>query len=424
MSSLLTLPPDMVHVVLQQLDERSLVRAAGTCRLFGSLSDSVARARCAAERGRWSQGFSWRIQLLGERCGRAFRPCTRVLHQLGSAGTRRRSQGCFNKPVAVTGLSANRIVVCNAGSRCLTIVSLASGALLETLSIDGVPGGLCALDQPDVVAVSVQGTAESGDPLPGVGNPRHRIEAYSVPAAGPAMHMWTHDATELAYPNGMAASAARGELFVADWNHHRVAVVVAAAGWSAHTAHPHEDVLPSEQDWRPCDIAPLPMRACVPSHAAHLPDVPEIGALAVADYYGKEVRIYRHGVYPSLTAPDGPRRVCWVIGGLGTKRRARAAALERPSSLAVEACGEDWARVLVAETGAMCVSVFHAWQACSGGQYQDRYLSRHLCDIGVEQLGSGLHAPLRGEWGWLGVARMPTGDIVVSDCDNNCLMIL
>ena len=41
-----------------------------------------------------------------------------------------------------------------------------------------------------------------------------------------------------------------------------------------------------------------------------------------------------------------------------------------------------------------------------------------------ELLGSGLHAPMRGEWGWLGVARMPNGDIVVSDCDHDCVMIL
>ena len=423
MSPLLMLPPEVIRIMLQQLDERSLIRISGACRHFANLSDSVARAHCAAERGRWSQGFSWRIQLIGERGGRAFRPCNKALHQIGSAGTRRSAQGYFNKPVAVTSLSGNRIVVCNAGSQCLTIVSLANGALLETVGIDGVPGGVCQLGQPDVVAVSVQGTAESGDALPGVGNPRHRIEAYSLPVAGPVVHVWTHDATELAYPNGMASSAAKSELFVADWNHHRVAVIGASADWSAHTPHSHDDVLPSEQGWRPCDVALLPMRACIPTHAPHLSNAPEAGALAIADYYRKEVRIYRHGVYPSLTAPDS-RRVCWVIGRLGTKRRDRAATLERPSSLAVEVCGEDWARVLVAETGAMCISVFHVWQACSNGQYQDQYFSRHLCDIGVEQLGSGLHAPLRGEWGWLGVTRTPKGDIVVSDCDNNCLMIL
>ena len=50
--------------------------------------------------------------------------------------------------------------------------------------------------------------------------------------------------------------------------------------------------------------------------------------------------------------------------------------------------------------------------------------STHLCDICVEQIGSGLHAPARGLWGWLGIACAPNGDIVVSDCDNNCLLVI
>ena len=45
----------------------------------------------------------------------------------------------------------------------------------------------------------------------------------------------------------------------------------------------------------------------------------------------------------------------------------------------------------------------------------------HVCDIGVEQLGTGLHQPQRSLWSWLGVDVTEDGDIVVADMDQNVL---
>lgn len=431
------LPAELVLIVLMRLDERSLVHLAAVCRSLADISDSVAEAQCAAGRGQWSQGLSWRLQLCGERRGRLFRASNKVLQQLGSSGTRRKASSQFQKPVAVASLSEGRIVVCNSGSRSLGILKIATGALMESVPIDGVPGGVCLLDpQSDLVAISVQGTAESGGSLPGVQNPHHRVEAYSLPLAEPATLLWVHDTTQLSYPNGLAVTPLaphyhRRNLLISDWNHHRVAAIRCTdeGDWREPPlpgfAHdPYEAVVPSDEHhperrgWRPCDVAILPTREGERSDARFAETAPY--AVAVADYYGKAVHIYLHGV--SLFHEPH----CERIGELGAKRRGRASALDRPSGLAVEVSGGDWARLLVAETGGMCVSVFHVWheRPKTGLANRVAYCSRHLCDIGVEQLGSGLHAPMRGEWGWLGVARMPNGDVVVSDCDHDSVLIL
>lgn len=75
-----------------------------------------------------------------------------------------------------------------------------------------------------------------------------------------------------------------------------------------------------------------------------------------------------------------------------------------------------WGRiVLVAEAGAMCVSVFRiaVGRSC--------IMSEHVCDICVGQLGTGMHAPHLGKYSWLSIDVTKEGDIVVADCDKNCL---
>ena len=47
--------------------------------------------------------------------------------------------------------------------------------------------------------------------------------------------------------------------------------------------------------------------------------------------------------------------------------------------------------------------------------------SVHLCDIAVEQLGTGLHKPQAGVWSWLACDATPEGDVYVADCDNACV---
>ena len=48
-------------------------------------------------------------------------------------------------------------------------------------------------------------------------------------------------------------------------------------------------------------------------------------------------------------------------------------------------------------------------------------LATYLCDIGTEQLGTGVHAPLKGQWSWLGLAVTEEGDVVVADMDQACV---
>ena len=175
---------------------------------------------------------------------------------------------------------------------------------MESVPIDGVPGGVCLLDpQSDLVAISVQGTAESGGSLPGVQNPHHRVEAYSLPLAEPATRLWVHDTTQLSYPNGLAVTPLaphyhRRNLLISDWNHHRVAAIRCTdeGDWREPPlpgfAHdPYEAVVPSDEHhperrgWRPCDVAILPTREGERSDARFAETAPY--AVAVADLESK-----------------------------------------------------------------------------------------------------------------------------------------
>ena len=65
-----------------------------------------------------------------------------------------------------------------------------------------------------------------------------------------------------------------------------------------------------------------------------------------------------------------------------------------------------------------------AAKSAGGGGVTARSEWSHLCDIGVEQLGSGLHQPLKGVWSWLGLAVTERGDVVVADMDGGCVYLL
>jgi hypothetical protein len=418
------LPVELFRVVLTFLDPHSLTRVGASCRDLESLSNEVAQASCKNDqKALWCLSMSWRVQLWSECYGRMFRPSTKILRQHGSAGTRRAaasSARTLNKPVAVAVLPGGRAAVCNFGSRSVSVMNLVNGCCLGAFKVDGAPSGItlleCHLAGVALIAVSLQGTAESGEVLPGVVNPIHRVEAYAIPhslAVGEirVQRLWVSEGVELSYPNGVAACPS-GWLYVSSWNDHRVVALDTSSVWGATATTLDGASLAASNGAaldRPADVVALPC-----SYDGQGP------TLAVADYYGKAVQLY----HPS----DDPLDGFTMCGTVGAKRRSRQSpSLSRPSSLAVAGHGPDWARLLIAETGAMCISVFHISREESRlprAHGLARFCSRHICDICVEQVGSGLHAPQRGLWGWLGVACAPSGDVVVSDCDNDCLLVI
>ena len=164
------------------------------------------------------------------------------------------------------------------------------------------------------------------------------------------MRLWVHDTANLSYPNGLTASKFSHEIFISSWNDHRVVSLSnpSLQGLTQSSGITYFASQPSAAVDRPADVALLPH--------------PEIGpAVAVADYYGKSVQLFT--AIPS--GPGGSVPSGTPCGTIGVKRRSRTPCLDRPSSLAVQPRGlwqdEDggWARLLVAETGGMCVSVFH-----------------------------------------------------------------
>ena len=345
----------------------------------------------------------------------------RVSHQLGSAGTRRTPRTrTFDKPTAVVALPGERALVANSGSHCLTVVSLVSGATILMLPLDGVPCGVCLMprvarsagDAAEVVVVSVQGESESGVPEPGVINTAHRLEAYDLCAPGaPRLWVYTPAMPPLSYPNGIAFSPELDALHVCDWNNHRVLTLrMAESGQPIRRDVVHDepdDVAVLDQRWRPADVAVLPLPVAG-------------GIIACVDYYGNAARLFVRGVGSAQYAE---------CAAVGAKRRSRKPCLERPSGIAVDpsstlSSGSDRVRILISETGAQCISVFEIRLLTAEAMPQVQLSCSHLCDMGVEQLGSGLHAPLRGLWGWLGISCTAAGDVLVADCDNRCLLVL
>ena len=311
------LPIELLRGVLASLPARDLSRFAATCRAHEDLTDGVARARCAAvgvaTKGLWCDG-SWRVQL----AGRGFRRNScRVLRQLGSAGTRHsRQPRQFSKPTAIAELPDGRAVVCNLGSRCLTVVRLRDGATLLSIPVDGVPAGVaCLPGRSDAVVVAVQGQAESGESISGVVNPTHRIEIHSLAdaaAQGGGTLLWSEAGRAgLEYPNGLAFNLA-GHLIATDWNNHRIAELQLPPPFGDAGAE-HADsllwALLANGEGRPSDVVLLPGLSPGVCAAAGHEEV-----LAVADYYSQAVRLY---VYVRSLAYTGYLR----CGRVGSKAR-------------------------------------------------------------------------------------------------------
>jgi hypothetical protein len=220
---LLRLPSEILRRLLNFLLVRELCTAGCTCRALAQISDDLARELCGDVRGLWSQGKSWRVQLAGRR----YRTGQRVLHQYGSAGTRRGRGQIVKSPAAVAAVSDRVVAVADAGSCRVELLELESGSVVHSVPVDGVPTGVCMIPHNllswaaghaprDVLAVVVQGEHESGEALPGVSDARHRIELSPLPPllnAVPPQPPLAGDDVEwkttwsvagLSYPNGAA----------------------------------------------------------------------------------------------------------------------------------------------------------------------------------------------------------------------------
>ena len=174
------------------------------------------------------------------------------------------------------------------------------------------------------------------------------------------------------------------------------------------------------------------------------------GVLAVSDFYGGAVHIFARPSLPhawhdeadyahAITMGMGSVRPLHMNHCLTLRPQAsRRKALDKPSGLAVDATRargnteRPTLRLLVAETGAMLISVFslnlvrrpatpdggsrHVVASCWGPSFVSW---SHVCDIAVEQLGTGIHRPLAGQWSWLGLDVTDAGDVVVVDMDRS-----
>lgn len=430
MCMILRLPPELLRAVVEAAAD-SLIVLATCCRLLCDLTDSVARELSGAEaKGLWCEALSWRAMYYGRR----MRSSTRVRKQLGLAGSTRsarRAGQAFSRPTAIA-CFGDEAAVCNAQARTIAVVSLRSGDVKQTVAVDGVPCGICALPEacggpargrnaPFAFAVAVQGVDESGEAIAGVSNSSHRVERFwlggEAGAAEDAALPWQDASAELSFPTGLCATlrparspeagsareggtaggAADGleerlEVHCADWNHHRYACMrpfVRSAPlyqvvcWELRG----DQWLGAQQFARPADVAAV-----------------SEGIVAMVDYYGGGL---------------------WLIGevmaggGWGVLRCDRGAAkgkFDRPSGVVAD----RWGRLLVAEAGAMRVSVLRVRPPTA----EAAAAVEHACDICTEQLGTGLHAPTRGEWSWLALDCTAAGDIVVADCDNNCVHVI
>ena len=152
------------------------------------------------------------------------------------------------------------------------------------------------------------------------------------------------------------------------------------------------------------------------------------GVLAVSDFYGAARCTFSRGrACRTRGTTRGGLRPC-DHHGTGSVRphmnhcltlrpqASRRKALDKPSGLAVDATRarsnteRPTPRLPVAETGAMLISLFSlnlvrrpatpdAAAAVVASCWGPSFVSwSHVCDIAVEQLGTGIHRPLAGQW--------------------------
>jgi len=298
------------------------------------------------------------------------------------------------------------------------------GARLErSAPVDGAPCGICSAPwggEP-ACAVTVQGEDESGQPLPGVADPSHRVVLIGLRSGRVTPAGGNDGSAMLSYPNGLCAlpptwhawsDAPRLDrparlLACTDWNHSRVVLwgVDDPAGAARYLARGDGGGgIDAGGFRRPSDIVRFELGGGGGGGVAdHF--------LAVADYYSNQVHFFAAGSNRGEVAP---------CGCLRQARRGRP--LDRPSGVAVlrpPECTSSGVFLLVAEAGAMCVSVFRVARR-DGGEPVCTHVAS-LCD---ELLGTGRHRPELGLWSWLSVACSRAGDIWVTDADNGCVYLV
>lgn len=475
---------------------RDLCSAAAACKVLAAASDEVARAACHARglprKGLWCAKLSWRAMLHG----RTYRAGMRIRKQLTAAGSSRTRARAASKPVAIAALPGGRAAVCCQHTRQVALLDLVSGVTLRTLRVDGLPCGICTLgpERPHSVAVTVQGAAESGAALPGVHNAADRIEFFylgdeppdehddrQVPRAlrrwdGQTYHTWSDEVTsaiEIAYREHLSNSSASWPLFEVpperlhypnglalvpdEWVSNRTArgnfyypkppvePFFAVANWNAEEVSFLSS--PSNRDAirlncgfpQTSESKPTPYNR--PSDVAFLHDG---SSMVVSDFYGGCVWLH----CTMWFFGDGTGQLFDVEPVRVLPSRGRRS-MARPSGLAVDPSSGC---LLVAEAGAMCISVFagtvqwahqpsgpppgsppeelddELWpQWCAAAMRHEGHrppFLLHLCDICIEQLGTGLHKPLSGEWSWLGVSVSEEGDVIVADCDRDAVYLV
>ena len=163
--------------------------------------------------------------------------------------------------------------------------------------------------------------------------------------------------------------------------------------------------------------------------------VSDLQLVAVADFYGGAVRLF--------SATDG----FGYVGSLRRGRGKRGAKLKRPSGVAWDPSS---GLLVVAESGARRLSIFRVvvtidavFASAAINPYLNRLSSSnlddddispptmgtcarsvHLCDVCADQLGSAVHAPLKGAWAWLAVDVSNEGEVYVADMDNACVHVV
>ena len=441
---LLSLPPELITLVVSHLAKPSeLVHLAATATVFARITDEVARERCSSvtRKGLWCAGASWRVQS----CGRSYRSTTRVRKHFCTAGIGRRSippsEQALVKPTACCVLADGQtVVVCDVGNRSLVFIDLASGDVLGRFAVDGLPTGIVALQESSPehsvfeLAVVIQAMNEDGSALDGVSNAHHRIQLMSVSNSDMgelSLGGWW-SCFELSYPNGACRVTYPGSsdlLCCANWNGHTaLGVHTEAHGWfpaddvhgiSAVDGALASTVVANNTLARPADVAWL-----------RFTDT-DAGALAIPDYYGGMVRIFRLPGKEEVLAAAGAERAPQVLRLWATlvPSPRRRKLMDRPSAVAVDntransSFSKPKLRILVAETGSMLISVFEidSWRDTSSA---GTLTYRHITDICTEQLGTGLHLPQQGQWSWLGLDVTSGGDVVAVDMDNGCAYLI
>ena len=329
-------------------------------------------------------------------------------------------------------------------------MDLGTGFVRHRFRVDGIPTGVC-----EVPSINASGTAlllvlqsenETGGLLEGVTNLRHRLQlvfdVFAIQDDSLAMGPWW-TTPDLSFANGacvVQTSSAEGRMqewlcFCANWNgNNAIGVPLEVDSWAPSDARAHSEeplqapfragcvpvdgpTFASKFMERPSDVTVLDWKR---GHAL------DSKGLAVVDFYGGACHIFRIPTMTSASAYRLPRELEYLDS---LKPSGRRSALDRPSAVAVDSTrlrqsaesGWGTLRVLIAETGAQCISIF---EVTYPGRCGSLLPWSHLCDICTGDLGTGVCRPLSSLWSWLGLDVTPAGDILVTDMDQSAMYIV